>query len=133
MATIFDKIVAGEVPCHRVWEDGEHLAFLDIAPRCVGHTLVIPKRSEDYLFDLAPERYQALWAAVHQVAKKLETVLGATRVCVAVHGWEVRHVHVHLFPTTSVSDVPFPPVDPVATAQLAATARLLAPQGKPTT
>lgn len=127
MGTVFDKILSGELPCHRVWEDEGHLAFLDITPRCEGHTLVIPKRATDYLFDMDSEAYRALWDASAVVAKKLQRVLGAERVCLAVHGWEVRHVHVHLFPTRTVGDVPFPPADPLAKARLAETARLLAP------
>lgn len=127
MGTVFDKILAGEIPCHRVWEDERHLAFLDVAPRCVGHTLVIPKAPHTYVFTLDADAYAALWAAARTVADKLTRVLGAERVCVAVHGWEVRHVHVHLFPTKTAADVPFPPVDPNAKAVLAETARRLAP------
>jgi histidine triad (HIT) family protein len=127
MGTVFDKILSGELPCHKVWEDDAHLAFLDVSPRCVGHTLVIPKRAHDYVFTLDERAYAALWTAARHVADKLTRVLGATRVCIAVHGWEVRHVHVHLFPTKTGQDVPFPPVDPAAKAALAETARLLAP------
>ena len=73
MPSIFSKIVSGEIPCHRVWEDEEHLAFLDIQPWAEGHTLIIPKREEDYLFDLSPQRAEALWAAAHQVARLLKS------------------------------------------------------------
>jgi len=127
MGTVFDRILSGELPCHRVYEDDDHLAFLDVAPRCTGHTLVIPKQAHDYVFSLPPERYIALWNAAATVADKLTRVLGATRVCIAVHGWEVRHVHVHLFPTKTGHDVPFPPVDPAAKAALSTTAQLLRP------
>ena len=101
MTTIFGKIIAGEIPCHRVWEDSEHLAFLDIQPWAEGHTLVIPKREEDYLFDLSPERSQALWAAAHHVAQRLKAELNCERVAVLVLGYEVAHAHIHLIPTRS--------------------------------
>lgn len=98
MPSIFSKIVAGEIPCHRVWEDEEHLAFLDIQPLSTGHTLVIPKREEDYLFDLSEHRAQALWRSAHQVAQVLKSKLGCARVAVLVLGYEVAHAHIHLIP-----------------------------------
>ena len=127
MTTLFEKIVAGEIPSHRVWESETHLAFLDINPRAIGHTLVIPKRATDYLFDLPADDYAALWSAVREVEAKLKSTLGCKRVLVYVVGWEVPHVHVHLIPTNSIADVPFPAPHPVATAALAETAERLAP------
>ncbi|HKX45942.1 MAG TPA: HIT family protein, partial [Planctomycetota bacterium] len=127
MPTIFERIVAGELPCHRVWEDARHLAFLDREPRVEGHTLVVPKRHTDYLFDLSDADTTALWLAAKEVAHKLKRVLGCERVCVYVIGWEVRHVHVHLLPTNSIAEAPMPPVDPRAKAVLAETAARLAP------
>ena len=126
MPTIFERIVAGEIPCRKVWEDEDHLAFLDIQPRVDGHTLVIPKRPTDYLFDLESDAYQALWGAVATVEKHLRTRLDAKRVLVYVVGWEVPHVHVHLLPTHAIHDVPFPAPDPAAEANLDATAARLA-------
>lgn len=126
MPTLFERIVAGEIPARKVWEDDHHLAFLDIQPRVEGHTLVIPKRATDYLFDLDREAYQALWSAVRQVEAHLRDRLGARRVLVYVVGWEVPHVHVHLLPTHSISDVPFPAPDPAAEAKLDETAAKLA-------
>ena len=122
MSTIFSKIVSGEIPCHQVWEDEEHLAFLDIQPLSEGHTLVIPKREEDYLFDLTPRRSQALWAAAHRVADLLKSKLSCTRVAVLVLGYEVAHAHIHLIPSHSEGAVLSPqrqPTDHAALAQLA--------------
>ena len=127
MPTLFERIVAGEIPCNKVWEDEAHLAFLDIDPRVEGHTLVIPKRPVDYLFDLTDEETTALWLAAKTVADKLKRVLGCQRVCVAVIGWEVNHCHVHLLPTNAIHDFPFPPVDQAAKLRLEHTAEALRP------
>jgi len=109
MASLFSKIVAGEIPCHKVWEDDDHLAFLDIDPIRPGHTLVVPKQEVAYLFDMDEASYAALWLAARTVAKQLEDRLGCERVCVEVVGWEVPHVHVHLVPTNTIRDYPVPP------------------------
>ena len=108
MSSIFTKIIAGEIPCHRVWEDDAHLAFLDIRPVQPGHTLVIPKREVSYLFDLTSEEQTALWEAVRTVEGKLRGALACERVVLSVVGWEVPHVHVHLVPTNEIGDFPFP-------------------------
>jgi len=125
MASIFSKIVAGEIPCHRVWEDENHLAFLDIRPAQPGHTLVIPKREVDYLFDLSPEEHAELWTAAHTVAARLKERLGCERVCVLVIGWEVPHVHIHLIPTNGMGDVGMPPPVEVGEERMAELARTL--------
>ncbi len=126
MVSLFSKIVAGEVPCHEVWQDEAHLAFLDIRPVQPGHTLVIPKREVDYLFDLSADEYAALWRAVRTVEGRLRAALGCARVVIAVVGWEVRHVHVHLVPTNRLGDFPFPaPQAGVTPEELAALARRL--------
>ena len=108
MASIFTKIIEGEIPAHRVWEDEQHLAFLDIRPVQPGHTLVIPKREVSYLFDLEEREQAALWDAVRTVEKKLRTAVSCERVVLSVVGWEVPHVHVHLIPTDGIGDFPFP-------------------------
>lgn len=108
MSSIFSSIIAGKIPCHRVWEDDDHLAFLDIRPVQPGHCLVIPKREVSYIFDMAPHEYAALWAAVRVVEKKIRNATGCSRVVVSVIGWEVPHVHVHLIPTSDISDFQFP-------------------------
>jgi histidine triad (HIT) family protein len=104
MASIFSRIVAGEIPCHKVWEDEHHLAFLDVNPWCEGHTLVIPKAEHDYLFDMPEDAYSALHLAARTVAVRLKERLGCARVCTMVVGYEVPHVHIHLFPTNAMSD-----------------------------
>ncbi|MBE7491425.1 MAG: HIT family protein [Planctomycetes bacterium] len=104
MPTIFSRIVAGEIPCHRVWEDDKHLAFLDINPWCLGHTLVIPKTEHAYIFDMPEAEYTALHAAARKVAALLKQKLGCARVCSMVVGYEVPHVHIHLFPTNAMRD-----------------------------
>ena len=108
MASIFSKIIAGEIPCHEVWQDDDHLAFLDIRPVQPGHCLVIPKEEISHVTDLSPEAHAKLWAAVHHVAGKLKKASGCERVVYMVVGWEVPHVHVHLIPTNSAGDTGFP-------------------------
>ena len=126
MATLFSKIIAGDVPCHEVWQDDRHLAFLDIRPVQPGHTLVIPKREYDYLFDMPLPEYAALWEAARKVEGVLRSALGCERVVVAVVGWEVRHVHIHLVPTNALGDFAFPAASTAGTPQeLAAMARKL--------
>ena len=125
MATLFTKIIEGEIPSHRVFEDDRTYAFLDISPRAEGHTLVVPKAEVDYLFDLEPDDYRALWDACAIVADALKATTSCARVFVAVAGFEVPHAHVHLIPTDRLEDFPFPPVDAAAQANLAETAELV--------
>lgn len=107
MASIFSKIVAGEIPCYKVAEDENYLAFLDIFPLAAGHVLVIPKVEVDYLFDLDEERYAGLMAFVRDVAIAIGKVIPCKRVGVAVLGLEVPHAHVHLVPLNSEKDIDF--------------------------
>ncbi len=125
MPTIFERIIAGEIPSHRVWEDDRHVAFLDINPRILGHTLVVPKIPVDDVFKLPPDDYAALWAAVRTVSDRLRSRLRVARVCLWVYGFEVPHVHVHLLPMNSLEDIEMPPVDQAAKSSLAETAELL--------
>lgn len=125
MPTIFERIAAAEIPCHKVWEDDRHLAFLDISPRAPGHTLVIPKRASDYLFAMPDDEYSALWTAARTVAAKLKSALGCARVVVWVYGFEVPHVHVHLLPLNTLEDIPLPPIDAAAKAGIGEMARRL--------
>lgn len=122
MSSIFTKIIDGEIPSHRIHEDDRTYAFLDINPRQEGHTLVVPKREVDYLFDLPAEDYDAVWDSVRTVSAALKEATGCERVVVIVLGYEVPHAHVHLIPTTTLGDVPFPPVDVAAQGRLAETA-----------
>jgi histidine triad (HIT) family protein len=129
MPTIFELIVQGEIPCHKIWEDDDHLAFLDINPRVEGHTLVIPKKAYDEIFAMPATEYDALWTAARTVAHHLEGKTGCARVVVVILGYDVPHVHIHLMPTNHLKDFPFPPVDQAAQARLVETAERLASRG----
>ncbi|MBX2817684.1 MAG: HIT family protein [Saprospiraceae bacterium] len=107
MASIFSRIVSGEIPCHRVAESEDFLAFLDIGPVAMGHTLVIPKREEDYLFNLTDLEIGSLMVFAKKVAKALEQVVPCERIGVTVIGLEVPHAHVHLIPINGIGDMNF--------------------------
>lgn len=107
MASIFSRIVAGEIPCYKVAEDDRFFAFLDISPVAKGHTLVIPKQEVDYIFDLDDETYNGLMTFARKVARALEGAVECKRVGVAVMGLEVPHAHVHLIPITTEGDMNF--------------------------
>lgn len=97
MSSVFAKIVAGEIPCYKIYEDEKNLAFLDIHPTTKGHTLVIPKVEMDKIYDLSEEDYTSLMLAAKKVAKHMEEVLGA-RTLMRVVGTDVPHAHIHLEP-----------------------------------
>ena len=107
MASIFSRIVAGEIPSYKVAEDDRFYAFLDINPLAEGHTLVIPKKEVDYIFDLDPETYAGLWAFAARVAKAVKAAVPCQRVGVAVLGMEVPHAHIHLVPLQTEGDMDF--------------------------
>ena len=107
MATIFSRIVAGEIPCHKVAEDEEFFAFLDINPVAKGHTLVIPKVEVDYLFDIDDSKLGRMIAFAKRVARAQEAAIPCKRVGLAVMGLEVPHAHIHLVPITKESDMYF--------------------------
>ena len=107
MATIFSRIVAGEIPCHKVAEDEEFFAFLDINPVAKGHTLVIPKAEVDYLFDIDDSKLGRMIAFAKRVARAQEAAIPCKRVGLAVMGLEVPHAHIHLVPITKESDMYF--------------------------
>lgn len=107
MASIFSKIIAGEIPCYKIAESDQFLAFLDIMPLAKGHTLVIPKQEIDYLFDLEDTLLSELIVFAKQVAKKIEAAVPCERIGVAVIGLEVPHAHVHLVPINEVGDIDF--------------------------
>ena len=123
MSSIFSKIVAGEIPCHKVAEDEQHMAFLDINPNAVGHTLCIPKKETDKLFDLAEEEYTALMAFSRKVALALEQAVPCKRIGLSVIGLEVPHVHVHLIPLHNMANVTFGKKVSQSPAELAETAQ----------
>ena len=108
MSTIFTKIAKGEIPSYKVAENEEYYAFLDIAPMAQGHTLVIPKNTEeDYIFNLDENTYAGLCAFAHKVAKAIEAAVPCKRVGVAVLGMEVPHTHIHLVPLNTEADMDF--------------------------
>lgn len=102
--SIFTKIIKGEIPCHKVYEDDKTLVFMDINPIRAGHVLVIPKRQVDHLWDLNDGDYQAVMATAKKVAKQMKEVLRPERVGVHVAGLEVPHAHVHLFPFNTMDE-----------------------------
>lgn len=107
MTSIFTKIVNGEIPAYKVAEDDHYLAFLDINPLASGHTLVIPKKEVDYLFDLDEKNYLGLQAFARKVALALKKAIPCKKVGVAVLGLEVPHAHIHLVPLNSEQDINF--------------------------
>lgn len=107
MASIFTRIVRGEIPCHKVAEDDHHLAFLDINPLRAGHTLVIPKIEVDHLFDLDDDVLAGLLPFAKQVAHKIRAVVPCARIGLTVIGLEVPHAHIHLIPIDGVHDMEF--------------------------
>lgn len=107
MATIFSKIVTGEIPCHKIAETNEYLAFLDVRPLAAGHTLIIPKRETDYIFELEDENYAGLWLFAKIVAGAVKQAIPCLKVGVAVVGLEVPHAHIHLVPLQNIGDLNF--------------------------
>ena len=105
MASIFSRIIAGEIPSYKVAEDDRFYAFLDINPKQPGHTLVIPKQETDYIFDLDPEQLGDLLRFAQRVARAIEQVIPCKRVGMGVLGLEVPHAHIHLIPMQSEKDM----------------------------
>jgi len=107
MSSIFTKIINGEIPAYKIAEDENFVAFLDAMPLVKGHTLVIPKKEVDLIFDLETEEYKNLWAFAQEVAKKVKNAIPCVRVGVAVVGLEVPHAHIHLIPLNKVEEMNF--------------------------
>lgn len=107
MSTIFTKIVRGEIPSYKIYEDERYYAFLDINPLTEGHTLVIPKEEIDYFFDLPDDLLSGMMVVSRKIAKAIEKVVTCKRVAVVVLGLEVPHAHVHLIPFNRESDIHF--------------------------
>ena len=105
--SIFTKIVKGEIPCFKIAETNDFLAFLDVMPLRKGHTLVIPKKQVDYLYDLEDDVLSDLFIFSKKVAKKIESKISCKRIGVSVIGLEVPHAHIHLIPIDSVADIDF--------------------------
>jgi histidine triad (HIT) family protein len=107
MATIFSKIISGEIPCYKVAETNDYLAFLDVRPLTAGHTLVIPKTETDYIFDIDDEHFAGLHLFAKIVAKGVKKAVPCKRIGVAVIGLEVPHAHIHLVPMNALGDLNF--------------------------
>lgn len=107
MASIFTKIIKGEIPCYKIAEDEHHYAFLDIRPLHIGHTLVIPKKEIDYIFDLEDAELQNLIVFAKKIAVALKKSIACERIGIAVIGLEVPHAHIHLSPINSIHDLDF--------------------------
>jgi histidine triad (HIT) family protein len=122
MPSIFSKIVAGEIPSHKIAENEEFLAFLDVFPCHEGHTLVIPKKEVDYLFDLDEETYSRLFTFAKSLEPAIKKAVPCLRVGLAVVGLEVPHVHIHLIPMNSMADMDFSKKLKMSSEQLAITA-----------
>jgi histidine triad (HIT) family protein len=107
MASIFTRIISGEIPCHKIAETEDYFSFLDIRPMAKGHALVIPKKEVDYIYDLEDEYLAGLHVFAKKVAKALESVVPCKRIGVAVIGLEVPHAHIHLIPLNAMQDITF--------------------------
>lgn len=107
MATIFTKIVNGEIPSHKIAESENYYAFLDINPLAKGHTLVIPKKETDYILDIEDEEFKGLFAFAKKVGVAIEKVVPCKRMGITVIGLEVPHAHIHLIPINSIYDMDF--------------------------
>ncbi len=107
MSTIFSKIISGQIPCYKVAENEDYLAFLDINALTIGHTLVIPKKETDYIFDLTDEELSGLVLFAKKVARVLKKHIACQKIGVSVIGLEVAHAHIHLVPINHVADLNF--------------------------
>ncbi len=107
MATIFTRIINGEIPCYKIAEDERYFAFLDINPLREGHTLVVPREETDYIFDLDNKQIAGLFIFSKKVAEAIKAAIPCTRIGVAILGLEVPHAHIHLVPMNSMEDVNF--------------------------
>ena len=107
MPSIFSKIIAGEIPCHKIYEDEYHLAFLDVMPLVKGHVLVVPKKEIDYIFDLSEDELANMWKFALPIAKAIKMAIPCKRIGTSVIGLEVPHAHIHLVPMDSANDLNF--------------------------
>lgn len=107
MASIFSKIIAGEIPCYKIAENDSYLAFLDVFPLKKGHILIVPKKEVDYIFDLDDTTYNGLMVFAKEIAIALKKAIPCNRIAVSVIGLEVPHAHVHLIPMNTMNDVNF--------------------------
>ena len=123
MASIFTKIINGEIPSHKIAENENFIAFLDVMPLVEGHVLVVPKKEIDYIFDMSAVEFKELWSFAQSIAPAIEKVIPCKRIGIAVIGLEVPHAHIHLVPLNRVGDINFSqPKMTVSQEQLALTA-----------
>ena len=127
--SVFTKIITGEIPCHKVFENDKVIAFLDVHPLSEGHTLVVPKVQIDHIWDMERDDYAYLWGVTRKLGKHIRQTLGATRVGVVVEGFGVPHVHIHLVPIEHGDDLKKPQdlsgeIDHEALARIAEKLRL---------
>ena len=130
MSTIFSRIIQGEIPCYKIAENDDFIAFLDINPMVKGHTLVVTKAEIDYVFDQDDAVLAAIMPFSKRVAKAIEAVVPCARCCIAVIGLEVPHTHLHLIPTNLMSDFNFKNKFPMSSAELTALADAIAAEFK---
>ena len=107
MATLFTRIINGEIPCYKIAENDLFIAFLDILPVAKGHALVVPKKEIDYIFDLPKEELQALNLFAKEVARKIQAIIPCKKIGISVIGLEVPHAHMHLIPINNIHDMNF--------------------------
>ncbi|MBK8243386.1 MAG: HIT family protein [Saprospiraceae bacterium] len=107
MASIFSRIISGEIPCYKVAESESCIAFLDVNPLAKGHVLVVPKKEMDYIFDIDDELYLDLFVFAKKVAKAIQKIVPCTKIGMSVIGLEVPHAHIHLVPINNISDLNF--------------------------
>lgn len=119
MPTIFTKIIKGEIPCHKIAENNDYLAFLDVRPVALGHALVIPKKEINYIFDIEDKELAGLFVFAKKVARMIKQEIPCEKIGIMVAGLEVPHAHVHLIPIKSVLDLNFSNAKPAAAETLA--------------
>ena len=122
MASIFTKIIAGEIPGNIVWEDDKHVALLTIQPIHEGHTLIVPRKEAETWLDMTADEYADMMKACHTVAEILKNKFNKSKVVQIIQGFEVPHVHVHLIPADTTDECPFPPVTEPSADELNAVA-----------
>ena len=123
MPSIFNRIISGEIPAHKILEDENYLAFLDLKPINPGHTLVIPKQETDYFFDLSDESLGKIMVFAKKAAAAIRKAMPCKKVGVMVAGLEVRHAHIHLIPIHEVTDLNFAKAKPASDGELAEAAQ----------
>ena len=126
MASIFSKIIAGEIPCYKIAEDNHHIAFLDLNPNAKGHTLCVPKKEVDKIFDLDPQDYTELMNFSRKIALAMRSVIQCKRIGMTVIGLEVPHTHVHLIPLNVMDDATFGKKETIDAEEMSALAAKIA-------